>query len=179
RSRSGAERLCGLVSETGKPSSPADQLTDEQTVKFKEVFSLSDKDGDGTGTTRDCDEVSRAEAELRDMIRDVDGDGEGTTDFSEFLTTTGRKMKDTDSEEEIGAVVIRAAAGLRPQHPSWGSIRVFDKDGHGWISAALTVMANLGEKLAGGEVDQRIGEADTDGGGQGNHEAFVQTMATK
>lgn len=29
------------------------------------------------------------------MIRDVDGDGEGTTDFPEFLTTTGRKMKDT------------------------------------------------------------------------------------
>lgn len=110
------ERLCGSVSETGKPSSPADQLTDEQTVKFKEVFSLSDKDGDRTGTTRDCDEVSRAEAELQDMIRDVDGDGEGTTDFAEFLTTKGRKMKDTVREEEIGeafACLIRTAtAGL-------------------------------------------------------------------
>lgn len=40
-------------------------------------------------------------------------------------------------------------------------------------------MANLGEKLAGGEVDQMIGEADTDGGGQRNHEAFVQMKAAK
>lgn len=56
---------------------------------------------------------------------------------------------------------------------------MFDKDCHGWISAALAVMANLGEKLAGGEVDQRIGEAETGGGGQGNHEAFVQMKAAK
>lgn len=47
------------------------------------------------------------------------------------------------------------------------------------VQRALAVMANLGEKLAGGEVDQMIGEADVDGGGQGNHEAFVQTMAAK
>lgn len=96
------------------------------------------------------------------MIRDVDGDGKDTTDFLEFLTTTARKMKDIDSEE-----------GIRE------AFRVFDKSGHSWINAALAVMANLGEKLAGGEVDQMIGEADVDGGGQGNHEAFVQTMAAK
>lgn len=50
------------------------------------------------------------------MIRDVDGDSEGTTDFPEFLTTTERKMKDTDSEEEIreafACLTRTATAGL-------------------------------------------------------------------
>lgn len=41
------------------------------------------------------------EAELADMINEVDADGNGTIDFPEFLTMMARKMKDTDSEEEI------------------------------------------------------------------------------
>jgi len=41
------------------------------------------------------------EAELQDMINEVDADGNGTIDFPEFLTMMARKMKDTDSEEEI------------------------------------------------------------------------------
>lgn len=45
--------------------------------------------------------------------------GNGTIDFPEFLTMMARKMKDTDSEEEIRE-----------------AFRVFDKDGNGLISAA-------------------------------------------
>ena len=45
--------------------------------------------------------------------------GNGTVDFPEFLTLMSRKMKDTDSEEEIRE-----------------AFRVFDKDGTGFISAA-------------------------------------------
>ena len=41
------------------------------------------------------------EAELMDMINEIDSDGNGTIDFPEFLTMMARKMKDTDSEEEI------------------------------------------------------------------------------
>merc|ERR1719391_1273600 len=56
-----------------------------------------------------------------------------------------RKMKDTDSEEEIRE-----------------AFRVFDKDGNGFISAAelCHVMTNLGEKLTDEEVDEMIREAD-------------------
>ena len=70
------------------------------------------------------------EAELQDMINEVDADGNGTIDFPEFLTMMARKMKDTDSEEEI----VEA-------------FKVFDKDGNGFISAAELrhVMTNLGE----------------------------------
>ena len=38
---------------------------------------------------------------FQDMINEVDADGNGNIDFPEFLTMMARKMKDTDSEEEI------------------------------------------------------------------------------
>ncbi|NWH73615.1 CALM protein, partial [Piaya cayana] len=154
--------------------------------EFKEAFSLFDKDGDGTITTKELGTVMRSlgqnptEAELQDMINEVDADGKillisnlmkclkcilsnrsnylagnGTIDFPEFLTMMARKMKDTDSEEEIRE-----------------AFRVFDKDGNGYISAAELrhVMTNLGEKLTDEEVDEMIREADIDGDGQVNYE---------
>ncbi|MEJ1286035.1 calmodulin 1 [Cricetulus griseus] len=150
--------------------SKADQLTEEQIAEFKEAFSLFDKDGDGTITTKELGTVMRSlgqnptEAELQDMINEVDADGNGTIDFPEFLTMMARKMKDTDSEEEIRE-----------------AFRVFDKDGNGYISAAELrhVMTNLGEKLTDEEVDEMIREADIDGDGQVNYEEFVQMMTAK
>lgn len=41
------------------------------------------------------------EAELQDMINEVDVDGNGTIDFPEFLSLMARKMRDTDTEEEL------------------------------------------------------------------------------
>ena len=148
----------------------ADQLTEEQIAEFKEAFSLFDKDGDGTITTKELGTVMRSlgqnptEAELQDMINEVDADGNGTIDFPEFLTMMARKMKDTDSEEEIKE-----------------AFRVFDKDGNGFISAAELrhVMTNLGEKLTDEEVDEMIREADIDGDGQVNYEEFVKMMMSK
>merc|ERR1712100_729404 len=87
--------------------SMADQLTEGQIAEFKEAFSLFDKDGDGTITTKELGTVMRSlgqnptEAELQDMVNEVDADGNGTIDFPEFLTLMARKMKDTDSEEEL------------------------------------------------------------------------------
>lgn len=52
-------------------------------AEFKEAFSLFDKDGDGTITTKELGTVMRSlgqnptEAELQDMINEVDADGEG------------------------------------------------------------------------------------------------------
>ncbi|KAK3093373.1 hypothetical protein FSP39_014725 [Pinctada imbricata] len=140
----------------------ADQLTEEQIAEFKEAFSLFDKDGDGTITTKELGTVMRSlgqnptEAELQDMINEVDADGNGTIDFPEFLTMMAKKMKDADSEEELRE-----------------AFKVFDKDGNGFISAAELrhVMTNLGEKLTDEEVDEMIREADLDGDGQVNYEA--------
>ena len=72
-----------------------------------------------------------------------------------------RKMKDTDSAEEIKE-----------------AFKVFDKDGNGYISAAELrhIMTNLGEKLTDEEVDEMIREADVDGDGQINYDEFVDMV---
>ena len=79
----------------------------------------------------------------------------------EFLTMMARKMKDTDSAEEIKE-----------------AFKVFDKDGNGFISAAELrhIMTNLGEKLTDEEVDEMIREADVDGDGQITYDEFVDMM---
>lgn len=61
------------------------------------------------------------------------------------------------------------------------SLQVFDKDGNGYICAAelCHVVTNLREKLTDEELDEMIGEADIDGDGQINHEAFIQTMTAR
>ena len=152
-----------LLNSTCVPHPPRragdEQLTEEQIAEFKEAFSLFDKDGDGTITTKELGTVMRSlgqnptEAELQDMINEVDADGNGTIDFPEFCTLMARKMKDTDSEEELKE-----------------AFRVFDKDGNGFISAAELrhIMTNLGEKLTDEEVDEMLREADIDGDGQIN-----------
>ncbi|XP_048357589.1 calmodulin-A-like [Sphaerodactylus townsendi] len=148
----------------------ARRLTEDQLAEFKEAFSLFDKDGDGAITTKDLGTVMRSlghnptEAELRAMIHDIDTNGNGTVDFPEFLALMAKRVRETDSEEEIR-----------------DAFRVFDKDGNGYICAAELrhVMTNLGEKLTEEEVDEMIKEADMDGDGRVNYEEFVRVMLEK
>ncbi|KAG5626773.1 hypothetical protein H5410_011991 [Solanum commersonii] len=124
----------------------------------------------GCITTKELGTVMRSlgqnptEAKLQDMINEVDADGNGTIGFPEFLNLMARKMKDTDSEEELKE-----------------AFRVFDKDQNGFISAAELrhVMTNLGEKLTDEEVYEMIREADVDGDGQINYDEFVKVMMAK
>ncbi|ORY22500.1 hypothetical protein BCR39DRAFT_551441 [Naematelia encephala] len=148
----------------------AEALTREQIAEFKEAFSLFDKDGDGTITTKELGTVMRSlgqnptEAELQDMIAEVDADGNASIDFAEFITLMARKMADTDTEEEIKE-----------------AFKVFDKDGNGYISSAELkhVMTNLGEKLSDAEISEMIREADKDGDGMIDYNEFVTMMMAK
>ncbi|KAM3177962.1 hypothetical protein ACTXT7_003500 [Hymenolepis weldensis] len=145
----------------------ADQLTHEQIADLREAFSLLDKDGDGSITTKELGTFMRSlgqnptEAELQAMINEGDIDVSGTIDFPEFLTLMTRKMKETDREEEMNE-----------------AFRVFDKDGNGYISAAELrhIMTNLGQKLTDEEIDKMVREADVDGDGNINYEEVPGTL---
>ena len=191
-----------IMTRETKPKRRDFGLTDEEISEAKEAFSLFDKDGDGSITTKELGTVMRSlgalllihlrpfvlvlrstllgqnptENELIDMINEVDADGNGVIDFPEFLTMMERKMRDSDSDEEIKE-----------------AFKVFDKDGNGYISAAeLRYVMNslgalllihlrplvlvlhsplrIGEKLTEDEVDEMIREADIDGDGQINYD---------
>ena len=146
-----------------------DNLTEEQIAEIKEAFSLFDKDGDNTITTKELGTVMRSlgqdptDEELNDVIHEVDANGNGTIDFPEFLEMMVRKIRDKDLEAEIKE-----------------AFRVFDKDGNGFISASelRIVMVNLGEKLSDNEINEMIREADVDGDGHINYDEFVKMMVS-
>ena len=98
------------------------------------------------------------------MINEVDIDGNGTIDFKEFLGLMARKMRDTDTQEEL----IEA-------------FKIFDRDGNGLISAneLQHVMTSLGENVTEEEVEEMIKESDLDGDGYINYEEFVRMIVNK
>ena len=75
--------------------------------EFREAFALFDKDGDGTITTKELGTVMKSlgqnpsEEELQEMVDEVDIDGNGEIDFEEFLLMMAKKMRESDSDEEI------------------------------------------------------------------------------
>jgi len=145
------------------PQGP-NSLTEEQVSEFKEAFDLFDKNGDGQISTKELGTMMRSlgqnpsDSELQDMIDEVDADNTGTIDFTEFLTMMARKMKETDSEEEIKE-----------------AFKIFDRDGSSFISAAelRQVMASLGENLTDDEIDEMIRETGQDGDGRIDYNEFV------
>jgi len=105
--------------------------------------------------------ASSAQVQIQTIsANQVPGQG-GIIDFPEFLSLMARKMKDTDTEEEL----IEA-------------FKVCDRDGNGFISAAEIrhIMSNLGEKITDEEMDEMIRDADVDDDGQVNYEEFVAMM---
>ncbi|BFF88805.1 calmodulin-related protein 97A-like [Drosophila madeirensis] len=146
------------------------ELTEEQIAEFKEAFSLFDKDGSGSITTRELGVLMRSlgqnptEAELQDLVNEVDIDGNGEIDFNEFCSMMSKQMRETDTEEEMRE-----------------AFKIFDRDLDGFISPAELrfVMINLGEKVTDEEIDEMIREADFDGDGLINYEEFVWMISQK
>lgn len=72
------------------------------------------------------------------MINEVDPDGVGTIDFPEFLSLMARKMKDTNTQEELNE-----------------SLKVFDRNGDGLLSVRELkhMVTRMGEKMSEDEFE--------------------------
>lgn len=143
---------------------------DKQMAEFREAFNFFDKDRDGKLTTRELGIVMRSlgenptETSLSEWVSEVDRDGSGRVEFGEFVKLMQRSMKESKQDTED----VREA------------FKIFDKEGNGFISAVELrhVLTSLGERLTDEEIDEVMREADLDGDGQVDYEAFVHLITS-
>ena len=92
------------------------------------------------------------------MLNEVDTDGNGSISFDEFLALMARKMRDTDSDEEM----VEA-------------FKVFDRDQNGLIQKdeLKKVMEILGEQVTNEEIEEMMIIADPDGDNAISYEKFL------
>lgn len=148
----------------------ADELNEEQKAELKEAFSLFDRDGDGTITTKELQVVMRSiglnptEDEIKEMIQEVDSDNDCEVDFPEFLQLMAKKMKEGEMDEEL----IEA-------------FKTFDKTNKGFfeLEELKEVMRHYGEKLSDEEFALMFNEADFDHDGKIAFQDFVLMMMAK
>ena len=147
-----------------------DELTEEQKQEFKDVFSLFDKDGDGTVSTKELGVVMRAlsqnptDAEIAEMIKEVDTDGNQEVDFDEFCGLMIKKMSENEPEEELVEV-----------------FKIFDKDCDDKIDAQdlRIIFQELGEDVTEEDCMIMIDEHDHDGDEALDFDEFVNLMMAK
>ena len=147
-----------------------DELSEEQKIEFKDVFSLFDKDGDGTVSTKELGVVMRAlgqnptDAEIAEMIKDVDVDGNGEVDFDEFCGLMIKKMNENEPEEELVEV-----------------FKIFDKNNDEKIDAEdlKIIFQELGEEVTDDDCRIMIDEHDIDGDQELDFDEFVNLMMAK
>jgi len=145
----------------------SDGLTDEHTAEFKEAFDTYVKGKEpGKIQSKELGNVMRylghnpTQAQIEQMTNELGGSG-GFILWEPFFQMMAKRVTADDKEEDV-----------------LEAFRVFDRDGNGNISATELrhVMCAMGEKLEESEVDELIKEADRDGDGQINYEAFVRLM---
>ena len=144
-----------------------DFLTQEMISKFKEVFSVFDKTGNGFIKIKYLKKVFKClgqrptQKEIDDMLNSFNMGGYRKIKFEDFLKLIERKMKETKDTDTYYEV-----------------FKMFDKEETGYISASEIkyMMTNLGEKLTDREVNEMLNCADTEESDKISYEEFVKMM---
>ena len=148
----------------------SDYIPEEFIEEIRQTFILFDKNQDGTIDLPELGDVFRSlgqhytEDELKEMIADIDQDQSGSIEFSEFLQLMKRRMRDTETEEEL----IEA-------------FKVFDRDGNGLITAdeLRVVFRQIGETLEDKDYENIIKSGDKDNDNALNYDEFIRMMIDK
>ncbi|CAF3881542.1 unnamed protein product, partial [Rotaria sordida] len=137
------------------------------TIKFRHVFDLFDKNGDGNIDANEIGQVMRSlglnptNKEITDLIAEVDKNGNQRLDFQEFIAFMNKHWHERDQEAELRE-----------------AFRLFDRDNSGYITIneLKQVMLNMGEKLNQEELEDMMREADVNKDGKLDYQEFVQKL---
>ncbi|XP_075560519.1 uncharacterized protein LOC142592751 [Dermacentor variabilis] len=147
------------------------------------------------------DELDDAKvAELRDLFCKFDVDRTGAVAFEhvdEILRTAARVIVEPDFKKRVKStepddlqqkvqfpefldMVQKCTRAFNPQTDLQDAFRVFDRDGHGFITTAELrhVVTTLGERMTDEEADELIREADPNNEGQVDYEQFIRIIST-
>jgi len=153
-------------STTSGSMSDAMELTAEQVAEFKRIFTLFDKDGDGTivtaelGTVMRCLGLNPTEAEIKQYIQESDVNCDGTLEFDEeFLPLMARKCQDIDDEDELCATFLP-----------------FDRNNDGTIQVSefKHLMKTMGQPMSEEDVTKMILESGADSDGKIDYREFIR-----
>ena len=148
----------------------ANQLTDREIEEISDGFGLYDTVGDGKVESHRVGEVLRGlglnptNAEVAKIIKQLDPEGNRRVSFEEFLP-------------------IHQSQHIKTKSKPFGvedfvdSLKVFDSDGSGTISAGELrhVLTSIGEKLTDDEMDSLLQSTEFVQG-QVYYEEFVKTV---
>ena len=144
-----------------------EEIPEDFVEEIRQTFRLFDEDNNGSIDEKELGNVFRSlgqyytQAELQEMIGEIDADGSGVVEFDEFLRLMQRRMRDTDTEEEM----VEA-------------FKVFDRDGDGLISLneLKLVMRQIGEPLSERDCQDIITSGDRDNDNKLNFDEFIRMM---
>jgi len=141
---------------------------------YKMAFKLLDKDGDGTLSLVELQEVFTnlnfkfTENELKKMVATIDKNKDGQIDLDEFMIMMRRKVSNSSSKYSLSY-----------EDELKEAFDVFDKDGNGKITAQelADTMKALGENLTPEDIEFMMSEVDQDNDKEIDFEEFKKMMA--
>jgi len=142
-------------------------LTAEQREDFKEAFSLFDKDGDGTVSTRELVVVMRSIGlnpsldEIQHMMDEIVPGNGGNIGLDDFMELMAKKIKETEMQDELKEV-----------------FKTFDRDGKGYYNLAdlRAMVYQYGERMSDEEIKKMFLEQDTNKNRQITYDEFLKII---
>ncbi|XP_050032174.1 uncharacterized protein [Dermacentor andersoni] len=147
-----------------------DELDDTKVAELRDLFCKFDVDRTGAVAFEHVDEILRTaarvivEPEFKKRVKSTEPDDlQQKVQFPEFLD-----------------MVQKCTRVFNPQTDLQDAFRVFDRDGHGFITTAELrhVVTTLGERMTDEEADELIREADPNNEGQVDYEQFIKIIST-
>uniref|UniRef100_A0A0B6ZYS9 EF-hand domain-containing protein n=1 Tax=Arion vulgaris TaxID=1028688 RepID=A0A0B6ZYS9_9EUPU len=145
------------------------KITDKQYSEANQTFTLFDKKGDGTISTKDLNLIFKSLGlqvdgqKLKDWADDADEEACGFIKWEQFKLIFEIKLKEDEDEREIKE-----------------AFRVLDKGNKGVIAVddLRWILRSLGDDLSDDEIEDMINETDTDGSGTVDYEEFRNLMCS-